>query len=415
MYFDDPIKAVLLHAVCNNRRRAMKTHPAPNAGYFDADACDLNEFRILTEQTLDPASVPHACDLQKNTPIYDMGTLRESLEDKEMRRHLMTEWAHVLMHGAGVLVLRGVYADTAILDEATSVYEAIIAEEKLSNGGSGDHFAASGSNDRIWNSLQKLCENAPDVFLRYFANTPIAAVCEAWLGPNYQMTAQINLVHPGGAAQQAHRDYHLGFQTAEVSAEYPAHVHDLSPALTLQGAVAHCDMPIESGPTKLLPFSQLYRAGYAAWRRPDFRAFFEEHHIQLPLAKGDALFFNPALFHAAGMNTSEDIHRMANLLQVSSAFGRAMETVDRRKLCKLLYPAALASHNDATLSASELTASLSAAAEGYSFPTNLDRDPPRGGLAPETQQALFARAISEGMNNQDFVSHLDQMSANQNA
>jgi len=393
----------------------MKYHPEPNVGYFDADTCELDEFRTLIEQTLDPASVPRACEIQKNTPIYDMGSLRVSLENKEMRRQLMTEWAHVLMHGAGVLVLRGAYADTAVLDEATSVYEAIIAEEKLASGGGGDHFAASGSNDRIWNSLQKLCENAPDVFLRYFANTSIAAVCEAWLGPNYQMTAQINLVHPGGAAQQAHRDYHLGFQTAEISADYPAHVHDLSPALTLQGAVAHCDMPIESGPTKLLPFSQLYRAGYAAWRRPDFRGFFEEYHIQLPLAKGDALFFNPALFHAAGANTSDDIHRMANLLQVSSAFGRAMETVDRRKMCKLLYPAALKSHKDATLSASELTASIAAAAEGYSFPTNLDRDPPKGGLAPETQQAMFVRAIAEGMNDQEFASHLDHMSANQSA
>ena len=393
----------------------MKDQTEPKVGYFDANACELNAFRTLIEQTLDPASVPHACDIQKNTPIYDMKALRASLEDKDMRRLLMTEWAHVLMHGAGVLVLRGAYADTDVLDEATSVYEAIIAKEKMASGGGGDHFAASGSNDRIWNSLQKLCEEAPDVFLRYFANTAIAAVCEAWLGPNYQMTAQINLVHPGGAAQQAHRDYHLGFQTAEVSTDYPAHVHDLSPALTLQGAVAHCDMPIESGPTKLLPFSQLYRAGYAAWRREDFRALFEERHIQLPLAKGDALFFNPALFHAAGANTSDDIHRMANLLQVSSAFGRAMETIDRRKMCKLLYPIALAYHNGAILSASELTASIAAVAEGYSFPTNLDRDPPKGGLAPETQQALFARALSEGMNDQEFASQLDHLTANQSA
>ena len=29
-------------------------------------------------------------------------------------------------------------------------------------------------------------------------------------------------------------------------------------------------------------------------------------------------------------------------------------------------------------------------AEGYSFPTNLDSDPPKGGLAPETQQAFHA-------------------------
>jgi len=204
------------------------------------------------------------------------------------------------------------------LDEATVIFDQIIADEKKASGGGGDHFAASGANDRIWNALQKLCEASPDVFLRYFANAPVAAASEAWLGPNYQMSAQVNLVHPGGAAQLAHRDYHLGFQSAELSAAYPAHVHDLSPVLTLQGGIAHCDMPIESGPTKLLPFSQAYRAGYAAWRRDDFREVFEERFVQLPLAKGDAIFFNPALFHGAGANTSTDIHRMANLLQVSS-------------------------------------------------------------------------------------------------
>lgn len=387
----------------------MKNHIETDAGYFDSAACDLNAFTVLIDRTANASAVPNADDIQKNTPIYDMSRLRPSLEDKERRRTIMAEWARVLQAGAGVLVLRGAYADTVVLDEATAIYEQIIATEKLASGGGGDHFAASGSNDRIWNALQKLCEESPDVFLRYFANSSIAAVCEAWLGPNYQMTAQINLVHPGGAAQQAHRDYHLGFQTAEISAEYPAHVHDLSPALTLQGAVAHCDMPIESGPTKLLPFSQLYRAGYAAWRRDDFRALFEERCVQLPLAKGDALFFNPALFHAAGANSSGDIHRMANLLQVSSAFGRAMETVDRAKMCKLLYPHAMAAHQNGTLGGSDLKAAISASAEGYSFPTNLDRDPPKGGLAPETQQALFERALAEGFDLQKFVAVLDEM------
>jgi ectoine hydroxylase-related dioxygenase (phytanoyl-CoA dioxygenase family) len=384
-----------------------------DTGYFEADACDLTAFTAHIDQTTQPFTVPTAAEIQQNVPIYDMSDLRPALKEKVTRRGIMAEWARTLQHGAGVIVLRGAYADTAVLDEATSIYDQIIAAEKRTNGGGEDHFAASGSNDRVWNSLQKLCEQAPDVFLRYFANTSIAAACEAWLGPNYQMTAQINLVHPGGAAQQAHRDYHLGFQTAEISADYPAHVHDLSPALTLQGAIAHCDMPIESGPTKLLPFSQSYRAGYAAWRRDDFRALFEERHIQLALAKGDALFFNPALFHAAGANTSSDIHRMANLLQVSSAFGRAMETIDRQKMCNLLYPHAAKAQQNATLTPSELRASIAAAAEGYSFPTNLDRDPPKGGLAPQTQQALFMHALTERLSEQDFSAHLHQMAIRQ--
>ena len=381
-------------------------------GYFDSAACDLSAFTALIDQTVTPSSVLNADDIQNNVPLYDMSRLRPSLEDKDQRRTIMAEWARVLQAGAGVLVLRGTYEDTAVLDEATAIFEQIIASERLTSGGGGDPFAASGSNDRIWNSLQKLCEEDPEVFLRYFANTSIAAACEAWLGPNYQMTAQVNLVHPGGAAQQVHRDYHLGFQTADVSSEYPAHVHDLSPALTLQGAIAHCDMPVESGPTNILPFSQLYRAGYAAWRREDFRALFEERSIQLPLAKGDALFFNPALFHAAGANSSGDIHRMANLLQVSSAFGRAMESIDREKMCKLLYPHAVAAQSNSKLSMSDLNAAIAAAAEGYSFPTNLDRDTPKGGLAPETQQALFARAIAKDWSVQKFVKMLDELRFN---
>lgn len=391
----------------------MKSETKPHQAYFDADACDIEEFKALIDQSLASDSVPFAAEVQKNVPVYAMAELRPLLEEAATRRDVMAEWAQVLLTGPGIVALKGAYADTQVLDQATAIYDAIIAEEKQASGGGGDHFAASGANDRIWNSAQKLCERAPDVFLRYFANPAIAAVCEAWLGPNYQMTAQVNLVHPGGAAQAAHRDYHLGFQSAEISATYPAHVHDLSPVLTLQGAIAHCDMPVEAGPTKLLPYSQGYRAGYAAWRHDDFRALFEDRYIQLPLAKGDAVFFNPALFHAAGANTSADIHRMANLLQISSAFGRAMEMLDRRKMCNLLHPHAAKAQETGALSDAELQAAIAATAEGYSFPTNLDRDPPKGGLAPETQQAFFLRALAEGMSAEDFAAGLDDMALKQ--
>lgn len=386
-----------------------------NVAYYDSESCDLKEFTQLIEQVTYAEDAPHAHRIENNIPIYDMALLRPALEQGQSRQMLMAEWAHILRAGAGIVALKNTYADTAVLDEATEIYESIIAEEKQHSGGGGDHFAASGSNDRVWNSLQKLCEASPEVFMNYFANTAIAAICEAWLGPHYQMTAQVNLVHPGGAAQQAHRDYHLGFQSADVSASYPAHVHDISPILTLQGAVAHCDMPVESGPTKLLPFSQAYRPGYAAWRREDFRALFEERHVQLPLTKGDTLFFNPALFHAAGANSSQDIHRFANLLQVSSAFGRAMETIDRAKMCRLLYPHAQRAKVEQRLSTNCLTAAIAATAEGYSFPTNLDLDPPINGLAPETQFAFFQRALSEGMSQKNFEDHLATMASKQRA
>ena len=393
----------------------MKDLEKTGIGYYYPEQCNLTEFKEIIGQTLSIESTPHASEIEKNIPIYDISSLKPAFKDEKSKSVLMAEWARVLKDNSGVIVLRNAYEDTSVIDEATNLYEGIIVSEKINSGGAADHFAAAGANDRIWNSLQKLCESSPDTFFKYFANVAIQTACEAWLGPNYQMTAQVNLVHPGGNAQQAHRDYHLGFQTAEVSALYPNHVHELSPALTLQGAIAHCDMPVESGPTKLLPFSQTYLPGYAAWRREDFREIFENHHVQLPLSKGDALFFSPALFHGAGANVSSNIHRMANLLQVSSVFGRAMETIDRTKMCVLTYPSAAKYFAEKTLSISEMKAAIAATAEGYSFPTNLDNDPPVGGLAPETQQALFFRALESKMAKAEFEKQLKLMESRKSA
>jgi ectoine hydroxylase-related dioxygenase (phytanoyl-CoA dioxygenase family) len=143
-----------------------------------------------------------------------------------------------------------------------------------------------------------------------------------------------------------------------------------------------------------LPYSHQYAPGYLAWRLPEFRDFFLQHYVQLPLAKGDAAFFNPALFHGAGSNVSADVQRMANLLQVSSAFGRAMETVDRTKTAKAVYPV-LRARAAAGVDAATLVNAITCAADGYPFPTNLDLDPNVGGLTPLAQSELLQRAVEE--------------------
>ncbi|NOD47847.1 MULTISPECIES: phytanoyl-CoA dioxygenase family protein [unclassified Ruegeria] len=365
-------------------------------GYFDRESCDLDEFKVLTSQNLTADAVPHTASVEKNVPVYDMHALRPALERADERRSLLAEWARVLDKSAGVVVLKGAFADTSVIDRATDVFQQIIEEERQCAGGEGDHFAASGANDRIWNALQKQCFRDPEGFALYFGNVAIAAACEAWLGPNYQVTAQVNQVRPGGKAQQAHRDYHLGFQTAESAARYPAHAHLVTASLTLQGAVAHCDMPVESGPTKLLPFSQLYPPGYLAFHDAAHRAYFEENYIQLPLEKGDAVFFNPALFHAAGENSSADIQRMANLLQISSPFGRAMEMIDRHAMSLAVFSSLAALKQRGELGTAELDAAIAATAEGYPFPTNLDTDPPVGGNAPDSQADILHQAVSDG-------------------
>ena len=86
-----------------------------------------------------------------------------------------------------------------------------------------------------------------------------------------------------------------------------------------------------------------------------------------------------------------------------------METIDRAEMCALTYPIAIKHFNDQTLSISEIKAAIAATAEGYSFPTNLDKNPPKGGLAPETQQALFVRALESGMDKIEFEKQLKLM------
>ena len=135
--------------------------------------------------------------------------------------------------------------------------------------------------------------------------------------------------------------------------------------------------------------------------------------MQLPLSKGDALFFNPALFHAAGENKSADIPRLVNLLQVSSAFGRAMEAVDRAAMCEALLPCLIALRQAGRLSGREVEAAIAASAEGYPFPTNLDTDPPIGGNAPASQADLLTDAVSSGASSAAFSETLRALKSRQ--
>jgi ectoine hydroxylase-related dioxygenase (phytanoyl-CoA dioxygenase family) len=376
--------------------------------WLTAQQCDIEDFRAVVERTTELGDYPFAAAVEKNVLVYDGDAVREAIKDPETRKALLAEWVEAMTDGPGVVAFKRAYADTAPIDAATELFNAMIAEQHATGTGGGDHFAKPGANDRIWNALEKLCLRDPQIFAAYYGNDIVALISEAWLGPAYQVTSQVNCVNPGGAAQSAHRDYHLGFQSAEAIERYPVHVHRISPVLTLQGAVAHCDMPLESGPTLYLPYSQAYLPGYLATGLPEFKAYFAEHHVQLALEKGDAAFFNPALFHGAGNNRSSTIRRMANLLQVSSGYGRAMESVDRTRMSAALYPALQQMLVAGTILLHEAGNAIAASAEGYSFPTNLDRDPPIGGLAPETQQALFHRALYAGWTSAEFSAALNE-------
>ncbi len=352
--------------------------------------CRLDDLTAVLADRVDPAAYPYAAEVVEEVLLYD--TARVLAAD---RRAVQAELVRALTDGPGLVVLRGAF-DGAVVDRATAAFDAMIAAEKAAGTVAGDHFATPGANDRVWNALEKLAVRDPAAFVDYYANDVLALVCDGWLGPGYQVTSQVNVVRPGGQAQQPHRDYHLGFLGPAAAAGYPLHVHRLSPVLTLQAAVAHCDMPVASGPTMYLPHSQKYLPGYLAWSLPAFRSYFGQHHVQPPLAPGDAAFFNPALFHGAGTNVSVDVQRMANLLQVSSAFGRAMEAVDRGRIVRSVYPALLAAAGPAGGIPDPIRNAVAAAAEGYPFPTNLDRDQPVDGLTPPSQAAIVLALLTRG-------------------
>lgn len=364
-----------------------------SARLTEAD-CRIDEFADLISQTTDLADYPNAQRVDHNVLVYNAESVRSILHDSAAAESLASEFVYALNNGPGVVLFENAFPDHDVLDRVTTVFDAIIADESASGAPAGDHFAAPGANSRVWNALEKLALRDPEAFVDYYSNDIIAFASNSWLGPGYQMTSQVNVVRPGGKAQNPHRDYHLGFLENQVVEQYPAHVHAFSAQLTLQGAVAHCDMPIESGPTMYLPFSQQYLPGYISWRLPEFHDYFDKNYVQLPLRKGDAGFFNPALFHGAGTNVSSDIQRMANLIQVSSAFGRAMETVDRSKVSKAVYPV-LRSRRERPADWGSLRNALVAATDGYPFPTNLDADQPLRGLTPLAQTELLQQAVNE--------------------
>lgn len=383
------------------RRPALST--AVPTGWFTADDCDLDAFRELVEVTTHPADYPHAEKVVEGVLVY--GDRLAGVDDPAARREMQAELAHALQAGPGIVVFRGAF-EADVVDAATAAFTGLIATQKAAGAAAGDHFAAAGANDRVWGALDKLAAVDAEVFAEYYANDVLALVGEAWLGPDYQVTSQVNVVNPGGRAQVAHRDYHLGFMDRARALAYPAQVHALSPALTLQGAVAHVDMPLETGPTLYLPHSQKYALGYVAFHDPAFTAYFEEHHVQLPLTKGDAVFFNPALLHGAGTNTTTDVARMANLLQVSSAFGRAMEIVDSTAICTAVYPVLRrwAAEGRPGRGVANVVA---AAAEGYPFPTNLDLEQPTASMAPPSQAQLMLQALAEDWEPRRLAEALD--------
>lgn len=176
--------------------------------YFGQEHITVEVIDAICSQTTNIEDYPFAAAVEQNLLIYEGDTFRQVLNGPEKETALKVELCLALKDGPGVFVLKNAYPDISVIDQSTAIFHEIVAQEKAVGLGEGDHF---GKNERIWNSIQKACVKNPDLFIDYYGNPILAISCEAWLGPFYQISAQMNNVTPGSKAQSMHRDYHLGF------------------------------------------------------------------------------------------------------------------------------------------------------------------------------------------------------------
>ena len=203
-----------------------------------------------------------------------------------------------------------------------------------------NNLTVPNSNKRLYGSLNKLAEENPDDFVEYYSNEWLHKGSQAWLGPIYQIISEVNVVVSNEGSQMGHRDYPLGFYSKVLMDSVPSKFAISSQFFSLQAVVIHHDTPIEMGPTRFLFGSQKEQDGYTAFRDKDFQERFKKESIQIPLKKGDLLFYSPATFHGAGANIS-GVRRLVNLFQISCAFLKPLAHLNFVELINHVYPALL--------------------------------------------------------------------------
>jgi len=223
------------------------------------------------------------------------------------------------------------------------------------------------------------------------ANEIIALVSTAWLGPADQIHLSDQRGEPRRRRQTAHRDYHLGLPLrTRVAARYPRARSPVVAGLTLQGASRTATCPSRAA-RRYLPHSQKYDAGYLAWRRPEFGAYFDATNPDTAREGGCCLLSTPAL-PAAGHNRSAT-SGMANQYNLLG-FGRAIGDRGPGAHGKRSLSGAAEAQGAGPASQAWLDNVVAACAEGYAFrPTSTG--PAGGGLAPLARSDTVARALRE--------------------
>ena len=151
--------------------------------YLNPAECRVADLAAVVSEKTELSDYPRATGVRDNVLVYDAARLAADLGTAGGRRAVSGELIRALRDGPGIVVFAGAFPDTSVVDAASTEFTAMIAEQHAAGGTAGDHFAAAGQNDRVWNALEKLARRAPSTFAAYYANDVIAAVSHAWLGP----------------------------------------------------------------------------------------------------------------------------------------------------------------------------------------------------------------------------------------
>ena len=83
-----------------------------------------------------------------------------------------------------------------------------------------------------------------------------------------------------------------------------------------------------------------------------------------------------------------------------------MESIDTQAIIEATWPSVVEMYEREGISL-EVKCAIKAIGDGYAFPTNLDRRPPApGGMAPESEQEMLARALREALGVEETVENV---------
>lgn len=138
-----------------------------------------------------------AKEIAKGVPVFSsLDLAAKANESPEGKKAVMDELYKSLTFGPGVLVIRDLLS-TDIIDRT----EAATKEIKAAARGS----KATSLRTPFFN-LQHASAD-PESYAEYYSSETLALMCEAWLGPGYQITTSTNGTFKGGEQQAIHRDY----------------------------------------------------------------------------------------------------------------------------------------------------------------------------------------------------------------